>query len=537
MSKPVICMTFWLFCCCLELGCSKDAEQDGENGSGDADGDMDGDGDSDSDADTDTDSDADTDTDSDSDTDTDTDTDADMDGDSDSDMDADSDTDVPVDDTITINSPQVKWTISPYLNGMHFVYPMESDAIYADGRITDWAKENRIGTARFPGGTVVKYWSWDDPTGVFKGDRWDPGYDASNDVDGQFWMSVDEYLEFCAASGIEPLMGINIHSGEVYNRREESAQRAKELVQYTLDKGWTITFWYLGNEDGFSAALMADVVNAHADKMREANPNIKIIATKNKPATYAYYKNLMLKAGHNIDAVECHFKWGNDDGLSGLTYQEWRTQSPICNQKIKTKNYDVMKNACTDAGHPDTLIMMNEWGPGKAITKETGGFSKYTAGLAMVDFLVEIYRTGYDMACYWNTQWNDNCGFSAAANGHLTDATDNHAFNPVARGFELLRSTKIQDRYIQNCKPSSLVYGFASRNENGSVVEVFVINKNTTGRVLAVECTLLTVQTASALSMQQPGETLIPLDVAIVTSNQVRVTLPPLSFSRITLAQ
>lgn len=437
---------------------------------------------------------------------------------------------------ININSNYANKVISPYVNGMHFVYCMESDSIYADGRVATWAKDRNIGTARFPGGTTVKYWNWDNPTGVLKGDRWDPNNDPLNDQPEELWMSIDEYLDFCTQAEVTPLMGVNIHSGEVNNRRVDSVQRAVDQVQYTIDKGWDIEYWYLGNEDGWTASKMATVINAHANAMRQVKPNIKIIVTKNKPATYDYYYNLMLQAGNNIDAVECHFKWGNSDGLSGQTYEAWRTQSPISDGKIKTANYDLMKNACVDAGYPNTLIMMNEWGPGSALLNMSlGEFDKYSSSLVMVDMLVEIYRTGYDMACYWNAQWNGNNGFSAKPNGHLMDSTNGYTFNPVAQGFNLVQTLKNQNIWLGKIMPSDLVYGFATRNSDTSRIQLFLMNKNNVGKNLTISSSLVNVNSANAFALQSPGDIISELLVSQISLNQVSVTLPALSFTRITL--
>lgn len=58
---------------------------------------------------------------------------------------------------IKVSTNEVKWRISDYLLGMHFVYAHEQDSIYADGRIAEWARKANVGVARFPGGTVVKF--------------------------------------------------------------------------------------------------------------------------------------------------------------------------------------------------------------------------------------------------------------------------------------------------------------------------------------------------------------------------------------------
>ncbi len=56
---------------------------------------------------------------------------------------------------VRISTNEVKWRISKYLLGMHFVYAHEQDSIYADGRIAQWARQVNVGVVRYPGGSVA----------------------------------------------------------------------------------------------------------------------------------------------------------------------------------------------------------------------------------------------------------------------------------------------------------------------------------------------------------------------------------------------
>jgi alpha-L-arabinofuranosidase len=88
-------------------------------------------------------------------------------------------------------------TISKYLTGSHFVYAVEADELYKDERIVQWMKDSRVGTIRYPGGTVVMAYHLDSLNGIpFRTDSWDPEYnEASKDAAG--FMDVDEYIAFC----------------------------------------------------------------------------------------------------------------------------------------------------------------------------------------------------------------------------------------------------------------------------------------------------------------------------------------------------
>ena len=57
-------------------------------------------------------------------------------------------------------------------------------------------------------------------------------------------MSLDEYLDIVEKSGITPLFGVNITSGHVYYKVEESVERAVEMMKYVLERGHKGAFWY-----------------------------------------------------------------------------------------------------------------------------------------------------------------------------------------------------------------------------------------------------------------------------------------------------
>ena len=63
-----------------------------------------------------------------------------------------------------------RWRISPYLASMSLVYAWAPDSVYGNSSFTNdtmiqWAKANRISTARYPAG-MASYFNWEDPSGV-----------------------------------------------------------------------------------------------------------------------------------------------------------------------------------------------------------------------------------------------------------------------------------------------------------------------------------------------------------------------------------
>ena len=95
----------------------------------------------------------------------------------------------------------------------------------------------------------MKYWDWQNPTGVMSGDSWDPAWNSKDNRPASEWMSLDEYLAFVKQSGITPLFGVNSLSGRKFDREKEGIKRAAEMVAYVKKKGYGGAFWYIGNEE------------------------------------------------------------------------------------------------------------------------------------------------------------------------------------------------------------------------------------------------------------------------------------------------
>ncbi len=128
---------------------------------------------------------------------------------------------------VNINTEIERWQTSKYLTGSHFVYAVESDDLYKEQEISSWMQESKVGTIRWPGGTAVQYYHWDDLNGIpFKIDSWDPDYNSVAESPDNF-MDVDEYLAYTKKLNIEPMIGINIRSGKKYGRDQDGLDEAK----------------------------------------------------------------------------------------------------------------------------------------------------------------------------------------------------------------------------------------------------------------------------------------------------------------------
>jgi len=364
-------------------------------------------------------------------------------------------------------------TISKYLTGSHFVYAVESDELYKDERIAQWMKDSRVGTIRYPGGTVVMAYHWDALNGIpFKTDSWDPEYNqVSKDPAG--FMDVDEYIAFCRKVNTEPMLGVNILSGKKYSREAEALDEARRLIKHCVNKNYQVKFWYIGNEGyakGFSPLEYANYVDKYAETLKSVDPNIVIIGDwKLGPIWKNRFNQTIevVKHSKHIDVMEVHEKWGNEWGLaSGQTISDWKNEFPIYDGKlamyIQRFNFEMKR-----LGKPNVKFGCNEWGLGNI-----PGSSKSKNALLVADYLIELFRNDVFMANYWNL----NMGGSQNKILH-TENNKLVALNPVADIFTMFASA-MENKLIRVDCTDKKVYGFAALDEKTKSLQLYLMNKS-----------------------------------------------------------
>ena len=438
---------------------------------------------------------------------------------------------------VTVNPTVKKWHISPLLLGMHTIYYVEDDSAYADGRIAKWAKTVPIGTMRFPGGSVVKYWDWENPTGIATGDRYDPKWDREAAL-AKNWMSLDEYLDFVRQSGITPLLGVNFRSGFVYGRTQDGIDRAVRMIEKVKAAGLGGAYWYIGNEDAFQVGgntAAAKLFVEYAKAMKAADPKIRIFWNNNK-ANAKNVKEYLSIAGPWADGVEFHGKWpvGGQRGKNrGCTFKEWQKEVPLLMhetvpQAWRERSFEI-RRAAAEAGYPKLLIANNEYGLGKPKLVSTKlGFTRYTVGLLLTEFTMEHIVGNYDMACFWANIRGDYDG--------LLSRPNNYRLNPVALGWELI-GPSLDGEFVEMSSSDRYTHGYASLK--AGKLYIYLLNKSDekqpieisiqTGRSFALE---------SIDSMQNNSDgwgKIVKSEGQSTVANSFRFLSEPLSFSRITL--
>lgn len=162
---------------------------------------------------------------------------------------------------------------------------MSGDYGYLDEDFVALTKALRPKTLRFPGGTVGNFYHWN--ISGFRQDEMNSTLSTqlnrrnkSNFTklekrrDGI--ISFDDFMELCNDLDITPVVVVNLWTGNP----EESAA----WVRYTIEKGFKVNYWELGNEYYLphyvkkfrTAEIYLNEARIHALAMKAVNPDIKI---------------------------------------------------------------------------------------------------------------------------------------------------------------------------------------------------------------------------------------------------------------------
>lgn len=304
--------------------------------------------------------------------------------------------------------------VSDRLVGYNIVYAKNPDKVWKSGVLARGIRDTRPGFLRYPGGTVVTYFHWKTPTGNGWKDSWNPAYNQSENLDKSQFMDVDEYFDLLKETGAEPLMGINVNSGFVWNRIEEGIQEALDLMQYCKDKGVKVKYWYLGNEPYMhdcnggrhTVAQYAEMINTFAPRMKAFDPDIKIVANwwQVFRKRDGQYEELFRLAGKNIDVVDVHWycMWGT------ATWDLYLTKNPVGVDTGHSYLSEIrwFRETAARCGYLDVKLASLEWnvGPGQRVKGEPMNAAQ--CALVATEMMMQFIQGGLDMATMWPLFWD-----------------------------------------------------------------------------------------------------------------------------------
>jgi hypothetical protein len=423
------------------------------------------------------------------------------------------------------------------------VYTFTPDSAFQDGgAFTNWVKESGVSTSRFPGGTAIKYWDWENPTGQPFIDSNDPAFNATKNPNPSTWMSLDEYLTFVNKTGIMPILGVNSAHGATYNAEAEYIAKAVRMVKYVKERGFGGSYWYIGNEESHfhgGIAGYAQAFSRYARAMKAEDPNILVFWNDNNP-----YENSMRAFLENdngtADGLETHGKWpyeGDHAWLATATFEEWMNEVPIRdrmngNVTAGGRNYrsaaDQYRAWAAKYGREGLLISNNEYGFGQG--KHFTQFNRYTKGLLVTEILMEHFIGNWHSSCFWDlTRWTDD---------GLLDKPNGYRLNPAHLGMDLLADCQ-GGTYLHTISTDlPNVHGFAAASSIDGTILVYLINKSGASQSIELSLYNANIQSASALVMINTSDgygQLQTLPIQTTAINTRSVVIPNLSFAKIAL--
>jgi len=429
---------------------------------------------------------------------------------------------------LSVNVSEGRHTITPYLNGAHFVYGAEQDNLYKDERIADWMRRAKVKTIRWPGGTAVMTYHWDALTGDnFGPDRWDKVNYVEKNIPAFEYMDLDEYIAYCRKVDAEPMVGVNIKSGRQYRTDAEGLDEARRLIQYCKDKNYGVKLWYIGNEGyakGFSPEMYAKYIDMYAEVLKEVDPGITIIGDwKFGPEVKNRFEESMtiIKLSKHLDIMEYHEKWGNECGLAGgRTLEEWKSEFPLYNGKFDYYCKEFFERVKLMGKH--TKLAFNEWGVGGNL-----GGTAHSYALLVADYMLLMMRHDIYSACYWNMNMGqgskDNRVFTTKSKG-----AELEKFNPVAKVFELTASA-LETTYLELKSTDKRVYGVATYDEKNKELQLYLLNKSSKSQ--DVKLNLAGAEVIGRMHFNSFDESGNVVQQTI-RNKRDRITLPAYSFSR-----
>jgi alpha-L-arabinofuranosidase len=445
--------------------------------------------------------------------------------------------------TVRVNADAVMGDISPYLTGVNTLMAHVTDDMRADGKLAGWLRDVRAGILRFPGGEVTDCYHWEQPGFPKSRDAWNPEH--ATDEDHPEYMDTDEYFTFCREIGAEPMLGINIESGVKLNRVQEGVEEAVRWVRYCKDKGYDVTWWFLGNESyhkptyhQLTAEQYAELIVRFTKAIRSVDPDIKTIINWHgdigNPTRWKEYETLFRIAGDYINVCDVHryWSWGT------ANYEKWLGQSPIGRYNLSFTEETKLFHQRVKALGLDIKLAVLEWSRGPESQEPNAPrMSTFATGLIDAEMLGQFIEGGVYMATYWPLNWP---GVTVNnRNRHFWMPGDDRP-KPVYDFFKLYAPV-LGQMVITAISSEPNVYTVAALGNDGETVTVYLINKSCEGenRPVTLQVEGVTPKQAAAVSLTA---TSLDADIALETRPDVQrsgdghwnILLPPHSLTRVT---
>lgn len=376
---------------------------------------------------------------------------------------------------VSVKAEVQQGIVSPNIMGFNIVYCYESDAAWQSGKGKVPEMVRALGTRqfRYPGGTVVTHYHWQNPTGQGWSDTWSADFDPSKSKDPSTFMDIDEYLEVVKAQKTEPLIGINMGSGMRYNRVKDGVAEAVALMKHCLAKGVKVKYYYLDNEPyqhdanfTFTPEQYAEAVNTYVPEMKKVDPDIKIIVNTH-PNPDLYTKTLLTNAGRHIDFVDVHMYWK----FKNATFDNWKKEGLMKHRGVRPyrEQREIFEKMFKESGYPNIKLVILEWNIGPSGDGNLPP-TESEAALMVSEQFTQYIQSGIFMATFWPLSW------PSSAMRALLNAKEAYRPNKMYDMFALFKDVLGQQKVLCSSEEEGLI-NLAIKSTDGKTLWVYLINK------------------------------------------------------------
>ena len=422
---------------------------------------------------------------------------------------------------ITVDADAIGGQISKYLTGFNALYSETTDNIRTNEDVTGYLIDMNCGILRFPGGEMLDYYHYDYPHYPRAVDAWGGPAALNSNV-----MDVNEFLAWCGEIGAEPMLGINMDSGMVYDRINDSINEAVNIVTYcNITNDYNVVYWYLSNESygnsshyTWTVEEYTEYVEKFGQAMKDVDPNIKLIVNwenkPNEPAYWAEWEYLIEEANEYIDIADIHWYWDN----SQTTWNNWIAENPMrsrlwcpdCYNDYSPGSarymgpsyageierfYDEVNNI--NGVSYDVKLASLEWNVGNTTTGVEP--SIFQAALMQAEMMGQFIEGGLYMATFWPFIWQ-----SSQQNRYLLD---NSTLEPRP-GYVVFKMYKnaLGQQQIATQTSKTYIRPVSALSQDGNTLWVYLLNKSNPGQAVraSVDISGFTAAGAEAIALTSP---------------------------------
>lgn len=407
--------------------------------------------------------------------------------------------------------------VSPMLLGGNISYFNDLDEVWQKYNLQKIYREAGVGCLRYPGGEETSRYHWEHPGVNGYVDFWTPSTYQQTwmttyappeqwDTNEQF-MNIDEFLGQAQKIGAEPLVGINMSSGVLLDRINDSIDEAVRLIRHVKQKGYIVKYWYFDNEPWHKSKSnyvripiqkYAELCVQFAKAMRKVDSHAKFIAN---PLDGGYANRwdklqpFLEIAGEHINMLDFHWYWEFDSS----SWQTFVDSKPMRNSSKwrsydKAYTYTQMIRQCRTLlkkhGYSHIQIAALEWNVGPQGKETQQRITDNQYALIQAEMMMQFIDGDLDAACLWPIFWQINAPSDQAqkrAFRSWLEPVEPFATTPAYQILKLISVASHAARlHAQNLTTDQAIPTLAVRRDDGKV-SVFVLNKFEQDKSLALK--------------------------------------------------